>query len=160
MGSTRTTFFRSYMLDALEAARWAGQRGEIPVGAAVVSPDGKLVSVAGNRVRELRDPTAHAEILALRKACRTANSERLAGYDLYVTLEPCPMCASAISQARIARLYFGAQDPKSGGVERGAMVFSHQQCHHSPEVYGGMEELASGRLLTDFFSEIRKSERK
>ena len=147
--------FRGYMQDALAAAREAGRRGETPVGAAVSSPDGKLISVTGNRVRELRDPTAHAEVLALREACQAVGSERLAGYNLFVTLEPCPMCASAISQARIARLYFGANDPKSGGVEHGAKVFIHPQCHHSPEVYGGIEELASSRLLTEFFSKLR-----
>ncbi len=137
---------------ALAEARAAALRGEVPVGAVVVAPDGRVVAAAGNRTRELSDPTAHAEVLALRAACAAAGSERLPGHDLYVTLEPCPMCAAAISFARIARLYYGAEDPKSGGVAHGARVFSHPQCHHAPEVYDGIGSQEAGRLLRDFFS--------
>ena len=137
---------------ALAEARAAALRGEVPVGAVVVAPDGRDVAAAGNRTRELSDPTAHAEVLALRAACAAAGSERLPGHDLYVTLEPCPMCAAAISFARIARLYYGAEDPKSGGVAHGARVFSHPQCHHAPEVYDGIGSQEAGRLLRDFFS--------
>uniref|UniRef100_UPI0039B91D32 nucleoside deaminase n=1 Tax=Albidovulum sp. TaxID=1872424 RepID=UPI0039B91D32 len=121
----------------------------------VVAPGGRVVAAAGNRTRELADPTAHAEILALRAACAAAGSERLPGHDLYVTLEPCPMCAAAISFARIARLYYGAADPKSGGVAHGARVFAHPQCHHVPEVYDGIAAEASAALLTRFFRDRR-----
>jgi len=144
--------FRSHMDRALAEARAAALRGEVPVGAVVVAPDGRVVAAAGNRTRVLSDPTAHAEVLALRAACAAAGSERLPGHDLYVTLEPCPMCAAAISFARIARLYYGAEDPKSGGVAHGARVFSHPQCHHAPEVYDGIGSQEAGRLLRDFFS--------
>ncbi|WP_417809461.1 nucleoside deaminase [Thioclava sp.] len=147
--------FRSFMQQALEEARAAGLRGEVPVGAVVVSPAGVVVARAGNRTREFNDPTAHAEVLALRAACAQAGSERLPGHDLYVTLEPCPMCASAISQARIARLYYGASDPKSGGVAQGPRVFSHPQCHHVPEVYDGIAGGAAEALLRDFFAQRR-----
>lgn len=137
---------------ALDEARAAAARGEVPVGAVVVAPDGRLVASAGNRVRELSDPTAHAEILALRAACAAAGSERLPGHALHVTLEPCAMCAAAISQARIARLYYGAADPKSGGVEHGARVFTHPQCHHAPEVFDGIAASESISLLQAFFA--------
>lgn len=143
--------FRSFMEIALEEARAAGARGEVPVGACVVS-GGQVVARAGNRTRELRDPTAHAEVLALRAACAAAGSERLGSHDLYVTLEPCPMCAAAISFARIGRLYFGASDPKSGGVTVGARVFSHPQCHHVPEIYDGIAAGEAERLLKEFFA--------
>jgi tRNA(adenine34) deaminase len=146
--------FKSYMEEALEEARAAALRGEVPVGAVVVK-DGSLLGRAGNRVLELKDPTAHAELLAIRQACAALGSERLTGCDLYVTLEPCPMCASAISQARIARLYFGASDPKSGGVAHGPKVFTHPQCHHVPEVYDGINADEAARLLTDFFAARR-----
>jgi cytidine deaminase len=136
---------------ALDEARAAGARGEVPVGAVVVGPSG-VVARAGNRVRELCDPTAHAEVLVIREACRLAGTERLGGHDLYVTLEPCPMCAAAISGARIARLYYGASDPKSGGVEVGAKVFSHPQCHHIPDVYEGLSAEASSAMLRAFFA--------
>ena len=119
--------FKSHMDKALEAARAAGARGEVPVGAVLVAPDGVLLAVAGNRTRELNDPTAHAEMLVIREACAKLGNERLTGCDLYVTLEPCPMCASAISHARIARVYYGASDPKSGGVAQGPRVFDHSQ---------------------------------
>ena len=144
--------FRSHMDAALIEARAAALRGEVPVGAVIVSPNGEIVAKAGNRTRELNDPTAHAEILALRAACAAAGSERLPGHDLYVTLEPCPMCASAISQARIARLYYGAADPKSGGVAQGPRVFAHPQCHHVPEIYDGIAGQEAAALLRDFFA--------
>ncbi len=147
--------FNSYMDIALVEAKAAALRGEVPVGAVVVL-DGQVVAQAGNRTRELRDPTAHAEMLVIRAACAKLGRERLAGCDLYVTLEPCPMCAAAISNARIARLYFGASDPKSGGVEHGARVFSHTQCHHVPEVYDGIDEVACAALLSAFFAGLRR----
>lgn len=143
--------FRSYMQAALEQARDAGARGEVPVGAVIVAPDGRIVARAGNRTREWNDPTAHAEIVAIRAACAAAGVERLIGHDLYVTLEPCPMCAAAISNARIARLYYGAADPKSGGVAVGARVFRHRQCHHVPEVYDGIAAAEAEQLLVAFF---------
>lgn len=147
--------FTSFMAIALDEARAAAARGEVPVGAVIVGPDGQVVAKAGNRTRELCDPTAHAEVLALRAACTAAGSERLPGYDLYVTLEPCPMCAAAISAARIARLYYGAADPKSGGVAVGARVFSHPQCHHVPEVYDAISAAESETLLKEFFADRR-----
>lgn len=146
--------FRSYMEIALNEARLAGARGEVPVGAVVVLGD-RVVAREGNRVRELCDPTAHAEVLAVRAACRVAGSERLIGHDLYVTLEPCAICAGAISAARIARLYYGAADPKSGSVAQGARVFAHPQCHHAPEVYDGIGALEAEALLKDFFASRR-----
>ena len=142
------------MSDALKEAEAAANRGEVPVGAVVVR-DGKIIAAAGNEVLMRKDPTAHAEILAIRSACEALGSERLIGCDLYVTLEPCPMCASAISQARIARLYYGASDPKSGGVEQGACVFEQPQSHHKPEVYGGIEEASSKEMLAGFFGRLR-----
>lgn len=149
--------FRSHMRAALDEALAAARRGEVPVGAVVVAPSGEIVARAGNRTRELSDPTAHAEILALRQACAAAGSERLPGHDLYVTLEPCAMCAAALSAARISRLYYGAGDPKSGGVAQGARVFSHPQCHHVPEVYDGIAAGEAEALLTRFFAERRGS---
>ena len=148
--------FTSYMDQALDEARAAAARGEVPVGAVVVAPGGRVVARAGNRTRELSDPTAHAEILALRAACTAAGSERLPGHDLYVTLEPCPMCAAALSQARIARIYYGAADPKSGGVAQGPRVFTHPQCHHVPEVYDGIGARAAEELLKAFFAGLRR----
>ena len=140
---------------ALIEARAAAARGEVPVGAVVVDPAGRVVARAGNRTRELADPTAHAEMLALRAACVAAGSERLVGHALWVTLEPCPMCAAAIGLARIARLYYGAADPKSGGVAQPPRVYTHPQCHHAPEVYDGIGEEASAALLRDFFAALR-----
>lgn len=142
--------FKSFMALALLAAREAAARDETPVGAVVVQK-GEVIARAGNRVRELCDPTAHAEILALRAAGRALGAERLGGCDLYVTLEPCPMCAGAISHARIRRLYFGAEDPKGGGVVHGPRVFDHPTCHHAPEVVSGLEESESAALLRQFF---------
>ena len=146
--------FRSYMQTALEEARAAALRGEVPVGA-VVLRDGQVLSQAGNRTRELNDPTAHAEILAIRAACTALGQERLTGCDIYVTLEPCPMCAAAISNARIARLYYGAADPKSGGVAQGPRIFAQPQCHHAPQVYDGIDAVASETLVKDFFAQRR-----
>ncbi|MEI4473196.1 nucleoside deaminase [Frigidibacter sp. MR17.24] len=147
--------FTSFMEIALAQAAAAAARGEVPVGAVVVAPGGRVVAQAGNRTRELSDPTAHAEVLALRAACRAAGSERLPGHDLWVTLEPCPMCAAAIGYARIGRLYYGAADPKSGGVAQGARVFAHPQCHHAPEVYDGIARAPAEALLRDFFAARR-----
>ena len=149
--------FVSHMAVALEEACAAAHRGEVPVGAVVVSPRGDVVAAAGNRTRELSDPTAHAEMLALRAACHAAGSERLVGHSLWVTLEPCPMCAAAIGYARIGRLYFGASDPKSGGVLRGPRVFAHPQAHHAPEVYDGIGAEEGAALLRDFFAARRES---
>ncbi len=140
---------------ALDEARLAAARGEVPVGAAVVDPGGRVVARAGNRTREFNDPTAHAEILALRAACAAAGSERLPGHALYVTLEPCPMCAAAVSFARIARLHYGAADPKSGGVGHGPRIFSHPQCHHVPEVHDGIAADEAEALLRGFFAARR-----
>lgn len=145
----------SPMSIALAEARAAGARGEVPVGAVVVDPAGRIVARAGNRTRELADPTAHAEILALRAACAAAGSERLPGHALWVTLEPCPMCAAAIARARIARLYYGAADPKSGGVAQGPRIFAHPQCHHRPEVMEGIAEAEAAQLLREFFRDLR-----
>ena len=147
----------SHMSLALAEARAAAARGEVPVGAVIVSPTGQVVAVAGNRTCELSDPTAHAEMLAIRGACTVLGSERLTGCDLYVTLEPCPMCAAAISFARVRRLYYGASDPKGGGVEHGARVFSRPTCHHVPEIYPGIAEAEAGALLRDFFVAKRET---
>ncbi len=146
--------FRSHMDAALAEARAAGARGEVPVGAAIVR-GGAVLAVAGNRTRELADPTAHAEMLAIRAACAALGSERLAGCDLYVTLEPCAMCAAGIAAARIGRLYYGADDPKSGGVAHGARVFAHAQSHHAPEVYCGINAGEAAALLRGFFAARR-----
>lgn len=141
---------------ALAEASAAAARGEVPVGAVVVEgATGAVLARAGNRVEELGDPTAHAEMLALRAAVAAKGEKWLEGCDLYVTLEPCPMCAAAISLARIRRLYFGAYDPKSGGVDHGARVFDQPTCHHRPDVYGGIQERAAGELLTGFFRDRR-----
>jgi tRNA(adenine34) deaminase len=136
---------------AFAEAEAAGARGEVPIGAAVLL-EGRVIGRGGNRTREGNDPTAHAEILAIRMACAAIGSERLVGADLYVTLEPCPMCAGAISFARIRRLYYAASDPKGGGVEQGPRVFSHPTCHHAPEVYPGIREAEAAALLRDFFA--------
>jgi len=140
---------------ALEEAKAAGARGEVPIGAVVVSPDGAVLARAGNRTLELRDPTAHAELLAIRAACAKLSSERLVDCDLYVSLEPCAMCAAAISFARIRRLYFGAGDPKGGAVEHGPRFFQQATCHHAPEIYGGIGEAKAAALLKEFFAARR-----
>jgi tRNA(Arg) A34 adenosine deaminase TadA len=142
---------QSHMLRALSEAEAAAARGEVPIGAVIVGPDGACLAAAGNRTRELNDPTAHAEVLAIRAACAVLGDERLTGCDLYVTLEPCPMCAAAISLARIRRLYYGAADPKGGGVEHGARVFNHPTCHHAPEIYSGIDEERAAAVLRTFF---------
>lgn len=147
--------FTSYMSLALAQARAAEARGEVPVGAVVVSAAGQVVAAEANRMRELKDPSAHAEMLAIRAACARVGSERLTGHDLYVTLEPCAMCAGVIAAARIRRLYFGASDPKSGGVLHGAKVFSHPQAHHAPEVYDGINATEAEAMLKTFFAARR-----
>ena len=139
---------------ALEEARAAAARGEVPVGAVLVK-HGEVLARAGNRTREKNDATAHAEIEVIRAASQLLSDERLIDADLYVTLEPCTMCAGAISFARIRRLYYGAQDPKGGGVDHGARFFSQPTCHHAPEVYSGFSEIEAGDLLKSFFKEKR-----
>ena len=139
---------------ALGEARAAAAMGEVPVGAVLIK-DGTVLAAAHNRPRALHDPTAHAEILAIRRACEVLQDERLTGCDLYVTLEPCAMCAAAISFARIRRLYFGAADPKGGAVEHGPRLFAQPTCHHAPDVYGGMRESEAAALLKEFFAERR-----
>lgn len=143
------------MARALDEARAAAARGEVPVGAVITDSGGQVIAAAGNRTRELSDPTAHAELLAIRAACAAVGSERLTGCDLHVTLEPCPMCAAAIGFARVARLYWGAPDPKGGGVEHGPRIFAQPTCHHAPELYGGVGEAAAAALLRGFFAERR-----
>ncbi len=140
---------------AFAEAEAAGSLGEVPIGAVVVSASGEVLARAGNRTLELRDPTAHAELLAIREACSRLGSERLIDCDLYVTLEPCAMCAAAISFARIRRLYFGAPDPKGGAVEHGPRFFAQPTCHHAPEVYGGIGEARASELLKRFFAARR-----
>ena len=144
-----------HMAAALDEARAAGARGEVPVGAVISAADGRVLARAGNRARELFDPTAHAEVLAIRAACAALGSERLIDCDLTVTLEPCPMCATAISFARIRRLYFGANDPKGGGVEHGPRIFNQPTCHHAPEIYGGIAATDASALLVSFFASRR-----
>jgi tRNA(Arg) A34 adenosine deaminase TadA len=140
---------------ALAEAEAAGLSGEVPIGAVVVSAEGEVLARAGNRTLALRDPTAHAELLAIREACARLGSERLIDCDLYVTLEPCAMCAAAISFARIRRLYFGAPDPKGGAVEHGLRFFAQPTCHHAPEIYGGIGEARASELLKRFFAARR-----
>lgn len=136
---------------ALEQARLAAERGEVPIGAVIVGPDGAVLAEVGNRTEGDRDPTAHAELLAIRAAASRLGAPRLVDCDLYVTLEPCPMCAQAISFARLRRVYYGAADPKGGGVEHGARVFAQAQCHHRPELFGGIGADGAAALLRDFF---------
>ncbi|MBB2670756.1 UNVERIFIED_ORG: cytosine deaminase [Rhizobium etli] len=145
-----------FMEMALEEARAAGERGEVPIGAVVVIDD-IAVSRSGNRTRELNDVTAHAEIAAIRLACEALGQERLAGADLYVTLEPCTMCAAAISFARVRRLYYGAEDPKGGAVDNGVRFYAQPTCHHAPEVYSGLNEVQSAEILRKFFSQKREA---
>lgn len=144
----------SPMALAFAQAEAAAARGEVPVGAVIVA-DGKVIAAAGNRTLEDKDPTAHAEILAIREAARIIGSERLNGCDLYVTLEPCAMCAGAMSFARIRRLYYGAADEKGGAVDHGPRFFAQSTCHHAPEVYSGMDEARSSALLKSFFAAKR-----
>jgi tRNA(adenine34) deaminase len=145
----------SFLQIALLEAEKAAVRGEVPVGAVLVGPDGHMLAREGNRVEHMKDPTAHAEILVLREGARAMNAPRLTECDLYVSLEPCAMCAAAISHARIRRLYFAAYDPKGGGVDHGPKFFSQPTCHHKPEVYGGIEEEKGKELLQKFFKERR-----
>ncbi|MBL4612652.1 MAG: nucleoside deaminase [Emcibacter sp.] len=150
------TFSNDYMNMALEEALAAEARDEVPVGAVIVhGPTGKVIARASNRVIEARDPSAHAEVLAIRAACQNLDSERLVDCDLYVTLEPCPMCAQLISFARIRRLYFAADDEKGGGVENGPRVLHSTSCHHRPEIYGGIRASAASKILKDFFRKRR-----
>ncbi|MGU3574597.1 nucleoside deaminase [Brucellaceae bacterium C25G] len=143
-----------FMVAAFEQAREAQTLGEVPIGAVIVH-EGEIIARAGNRTRFLNDPTAHAEVLVIRQACSLLQSERLPGCDLYVTLEPCAMCAAAISFARIRRLYYGASDEKGGGVEYGGRFFSQPTCHHAPDTYSGFGELESQNLLREFFKQKR-----
>jgi tRNA(Arg) A34 adenosine deaminase TadA len=152
--------FTSHMPIAIDEAKAAGERGEVPVGAVIVSADGEIIARAGNETRALNDPTAHAEILAIRRACAALGSERLIGCSLWVTLEPCPMCAAAIGFARISRLYFGASDPKSGGVDHGPRIFDASSAHHVPEVFNGIAEDQCTVLLRDFFAQKRRASKK
>ena len=147
---------QEFMARALAEAEAAAGRGEVPVGAVLVDgQSGRVLAAAGNRCEEMRDPTAHAEMLVIRAAAAGRRAVRLKGSDLYVTLEPCAMCAAAVSLARVRRLTFGAYDPKGGGVDHGARVFDQPTCHHSPEVIGGVEETAAAALLKDFFTDRR-----
>lgn len=145
---------QKYMELALQEAQQAGQRGEVPIGAVLVR-NREVIASAGNRTLELRDPSAHAEILVIREGCEALNSQRLPECDLYVTLEPCTMCAAAISFARIKRLYFGVEDKKGGAVNSGVRFYNQPTCHHAPEVYSGFSERQSSKLLTAFFKERR-----
>jgi tRNA(adenine34) deaminase len=140
---------------ALQQAREAALRGEVPIGAVIIGPDGAVLAEAGNRTEADRDPTAHAEMLVIRAAAAKIGAPRLVDCDLHVTLEPCPMCAQAIAFARIRRLYYGAADPKGGGVEHGPRIFNQPTCHHRPEVYAGIAEREAGELLRGFFRERR-----
>ncbi|MEN3952411.1 nucleoside deaminase [Iodidimonas sp. SYSU 1G8] len=144
-----------FMQMALDEAGAAARRGEVPVGAVLVGPDGAVLARDGNRIVERRDPTAHAEMLVIRAGAAMLGSERLTGCDLHVTLEPCPMCAQAMAFARIRRLYYGAADPKGGGVDHGPRLFALPTCHHAPEIYGGIAEGEAARLLKDFFAARR-----
>jgi tRNA(adenine34) deaminase len=142
----------NFMQAALVEAKKSYDRNEVPIGAVIVDTNtGEIIATSGNNMEEQNDPTAHAEINVIRQACKIKNSGRLPDCDLYVTLEPCPMCAQAISFARIRRVYFGAYDAKGGGVEHGAKIFSASSCHHKPEVYGGIMEQEAGQMLTEFF---------
>jgi tRNA(adenine34) deaminase len=146
---------RTPMERALALARAAAQAGEVPVGAVIVGPDGRVLAEAANRTEGDKDPTAHAELLAIRAAARTLGAPRLVDCDLYVTLEPCPMCAQAIAFARLRRLYYGAADPKGGGVDNGPRIFAQPTTNHRPEIYGGIAEREAGDLLRAFFQERR-----
>ena len=141
-----------FMQMALDEAHIAAQAGEVPVGAVLVGQDGNILARTRNQMRALNDPTAHAEILAIRQACETIGNERLMGCSLYVTLEPCPMCAGAIAEARIAKLFYGAADVKGGAVDNGVALFDQKSCHHAPEVIGGLRESDCAALLKEFFA--------
>ena len=147
--------FRSYMNMALEEAAKALERGEVPIGAVIVENFGNIVARAGNETRARLDPSAHAEVLAIREACTVLKTERLVNCDMYVTLEPCAMCAALIANARIKRIYFAAADSKSGGIQQGARIFDRKQTHHVPEIYSGIGEEKAAKLLRNFFSKKR-----
>jgi tRNA(Arg) A34 adenosine deaminase TadA len=147
--------FKSYMNVALEEAAKALERGEVPIGAVIVENFGNIVARAGNETRARLDPSAHAEVLAIREACTVLKTERLVNCDMYVTLEPCAMCAALIANARIRRIYFAASDPKSGGIQQGARIFDRKQTHHVPEIYSGIGEEKAAKLLRNFFSKKR-----
>ena len=149
--------FNSFMKLALDQAKLAGEKGEVPIGAVVVDGTNNILAQCHNRTRELSDPSAHAEILAIRLACQAINSNRLIGCSLHVTLEPCPMCASAISFARIKTLYYGCSDKKSGGIETGPCIFSHTQLHHKPEIFNGFLEEEISTTMKHFFSKLRET---
>ncbi len=151
------TLFRSAMPEALAAARAAARLGEVPVGAVITAADGAVLATAHNRTRTDRDPTAHAELLAIRAAAAALGADRLTGCTLWVTLEPCAMCAGAIAHARLARLVYAAPDPKGGGVVHGARVFSQPTCHHRPEIIGNIGETEAAQLLRDFFAGLRQA---
>ena len=151
----KNSYLKSPMIRALALARDAVERGEVPVAAIITDVNGMIIAEAVNRVERDRDPTAHAEMLAIKSACEALGRTRLDECDLWVTLEPCPMCAGAIAHARIRRLYYGADDPKSGGVSHGARVFSHPTCHHKPEIMSGIDGESSAKLLKQFFQEKR-----
>ncbi len=147
---------KQHIIIAINLAKKAAESGEIPVGAVIVdSKTGEIIAQSSNKTEQNNDPTAHAEILAIKEACKVKNSPRISDCDLYVTLEPCPMCATAISFARIRRVYFGAYDPKGGGIDHGARIFNQPTCHHKPEVYGGINEQECGEILKDFFKDKR-----
>lgn len=151
----KNSFLKSPMKHALELAQEAAIAGEVPIAAIITNAEGEIIAEAVNRVERDRDPTAHAEILAIKMASFALGQTRLEGCDLWVTLEPCPMCAGAIAHARIRRLYYGAEDPKGGGVSHGARVFNHPTCHHKPDVMSGLEHAASAEMLKQFFKEKR-----
>ena len=147
--------FKTYMDDALEEAAKALERGEVPVGAVIVEASGNIIARAGNETRARLDPSAHAEVLVIRKACNSLKTDKLVNCDMYVTLEPCAMCAALVANARIRRIYFAASDPKSGGIQQGARVFDHKQTHHVPEIYSGIGEEKAAKLLRNFFAKKR-----
>lgn len=147
--------FKTYMDDALEEAAKALERGEVPVGAVIVEASGNIIARAGNETRARLDPSAHAEVLVIRKACNSLKTDKLVNCDMYVTLEPCAMCAALVANARIRRIYFAASDPKSGGIQQGARVFDHKQTHHVPEIYPGIGEEKAAKLLRNFFAKKR-----
>ena len=147
--------FKTYMDDALEEAAKALERGEVPVGAVIVEASGNIIARAGNETRARLDPSAHAEVLVIRKACNSLKTDKLVNCDMYVTLEPCAMCAALVANARIRRIYFAASDPKSGGIQQGARVFDHKQTHHVPEIYSGIGEEKAAKLLRNFFATKR-----
>lgn len=154
MGEPTVTTRPDFMRLALDEAARAGARGEVPVGAVLVC-DGQPLAVDGNRTRELNDPTAHAEMLVIRAAAARLGSDRLTDCDLYVTLEPCTMCAGAIAWSRLRRVYYGAPDPKGGAIESGVRFFSGPTCHHRPDIYGGLGEIEAAELLRRFFAGLR-----